>query len=263
MYPSRQSTAGESTSLRVEQLAADSTIEQSVCLHDISLDVHAGEILGIGGLMGSGRSELLMHLYGLWGQRTAGTVWLHGRSYSRPTPRASLRRGLMLVTEDRKRFGLFAGETTHRNVSLSSLAAIATYGWISAVAEQRRNSAILSRISFRALSDQTPVERLSGGNQQKVVLARGLLSDPSVVLLDEPTRGVDVGARREIYEEARNMAQRGTALVWVSSELPELIGICDRIVILRNGTTAGTFSRESGFEPVADGLALGQAPSIP
>jgi D-xylose transport system ATP-binding protein len=223
-------------------------VERSVRLREISFHVHAGEILGIGGLMGAGRSELLMHLYGLWGTRTTGKVWLEEVPYPRPLPRESLRRGLMLVTEDRKRWGLIPGQSAHHNVSLSSLPAVSRHGWIDTASEHRRNAAMLARARFRALSDQTPVERLSGGNQQKVVLARGLLCEPRVILLDEPTRGVDVAARREIYEEAQSLANQGQAVLWVSSELPELMGICDRIAMMHEGTIAGIFSRDEGFD---------------
>lgn len=248
LYPQRGDVRWGAAALRLEHLSAHSRSVRSVRLHNITFAVQAGEILGLGGLMGAGRSELLMHLYGLWGERTAGDVWLNAARYDAPRPRQSLRRGLMLVTEDRKRFGLVPGQSTHHNVSLSSLPAVSRGGWIDAAAEHRRNTAMLRRSRFRALSDQLAVERLSGGNQQKVVLARGLLCQPKVVLLDEPTRGVDVGARREIYEHMQQLADDGAAILWVSSELPELMGICDRILMMRSGTIVGRFPRKKGFD---------------
>ena len=248
VYPLRAATARSERALRIEDLAATSNATHSVDLFHVNLSVHAGEILGVGGLMGAGRSELLMHLYGLWGKRIRGHVWLNEKKYSDPSPPESLKRGLMLVTEDRKRFGLIPAVTTNENVSLSSLPAVSRRGWIQQAREHQRNAAALRRTQFRALSDQTPAGRLSGGNQQKVVLARGLLCEPDVVLLDEPTRGVDVAARREIYREVQTLAEQGKAVVWVTSELPELIGICDRIVMMHNGTTAGEFQRQDGFD---------------
>ncbi len=259
LFPRASRPTATETMLRVEALNAESSSQRSVRLRSIAFEALRGEILGIGGLMGAGRSELLMHLFGLWGKRTGGQVWINGRDYSHPDPRESLRRGVMLVTEDRKRYGLVPGQTTNHNVSLSSLDAVSRWGWIDAACEHDRNVKMLRRTHFRALSDQLPVERLSGGNQQKVVLSRGLLCEPKLILLDEPTRGVDVGARREIYDQAQALADQGNAIVWVTSELPELIGISDRVLIMREGEIAGSFRREQGFDSAElIALAAGQ-----
>ena len=238
----------DAVQLSVQQLSAAQSGQHSIELHGVNLQVHAGEILGIGGLMGAGRSELLMHIYGLWGDRTAGTVEVKGEAYQHPQPTHSIQRRIVLLTEDRKRYGLIPTQTANENTSLSSLNQIASLGWIDRPREQQRNAAVLERTRFQALADDVLVDRLSGGNQQKVGIARGLLCDPDIILLDEPTRGIDVGARREIYQEVQHLAKQGKAILWVSSELPELMGICDRIVMMRDGTTTGTFDRGDGFD---------------
>ena len=151
----------------------------------------------------------------------------------------------MLVTEDRKRFGLVPNQTTQHNLSLSSLPAVTRRGRVMEVEERCRNARMLKKMNFRALQTDALVGQLSGGNQQKVVIGRGLLAEPNVVLLDEPTRGVDVGAKREIYEEIHGLAADGKAVAMVSSELPELMGICDRILMLHRGRVTGTFNSDT------------------
>ena len=229
--------------LCLEGLAVRSKRPGAPRLQNISWSVRRGEILGIGGLMGAGRTELVMHLYGLWGQRVAGSVTLDREPYLRPSPRRSLSRGMMLVTEDRQRLGLVALRSVDQNLSLSSHSAISRWGWVQRSAEQARNSAVMEKLGLRPDRRLLSARHLSGGNQQKVVVGRGLLSAPRVILLDEPTRGIDVGAKRELYEEVRRLAAEGIAIVWVSSELPELIGMSDRIVMMREGAVAGVFDR--------------------
>lgn len=259
IYPAKKPHRGADARMKIENLSAISETHRSVGLKNISLELREGEILGIGGLMGAGRSELLMHLYGLWGERSEGNVLIDGLPYADPTPRRSLQRGIMMVTEDRKRFGLIPGVSTHHNVSLSSMESVATLGWIDRVHEHDRNAAALASTRFRALSNDAMVERLSGGNQQKVVFARGFLCGPKILLLDEPTRGVDVGARCELYREFQQLADQGMSIMWVSSDLPELMGMCDRILVLHRGKMAGWFDRNSGFDAAAlMAAALGQ-----
>lgn len=258
VYPAREESKQGTRLLEVRDLHAESSLDHHVALKGISLSVQAGEVLGIGGLMGAGRSELLMHLYGIWGCTTQGQVIVDGAPYSERTPSESIRRGMMLVTENRKRFGLVPRESVHRNLSLSSLPAVAPRGKIDAVAERTRNGAMLKKLHFRALSSESEARQLSGGNQQKLVLGRGLLADPRIVLLDEPTRGVDVGARREIYEEIKRLAKEGRAVVVVSSELPELIGVSDRIVMMNEGRTTGSFTAGEFHQDQLMAAALGK-----
>ena len=241
VYPPRGAHGCGEVALCLEGLSACTERPGAPQLCNISLSLRCGEILGIGGLMGAGRTELLTHLYGLWGQRLAGAVTLNGCSYPRPSPRRSLARGMMLVTEDRQRWGLVALRTVDQNLSLSSHEAISSWGWVARSVEQDRNTAVMEKLNLRSDRRVVAARQLSGGNQQKVVVGRGLLSAPQVILLDEPTRGIDVGARRELYEEVRRLAAAGKAILWVSSELPELMGMSDRIAMMRAGGVAGVF----------------------
>jgi D-xylose transport system ATP-binding protein len=203
--------------------------------------VKSGEVLGIGGLMGAGRSELLMHLFGCYGHRLAGQVRFRGRPLDADPPR-NVAEGLVLVTEDRKRYGLSLDASVGFNMSLSALADLCSAGFIDADLELTKNREMVKSLSVKAASLEVKVGTLSGGNQQKVVLGRALMTEPKVVLLDEPTRGIDVGAKSEIYALVRQLTERGLGVVLVSSELPELLGLADRIVMLSEGQMGGVFA---------------------
>ena len=211
-------------------------------LHDVSFAVAPGEVIGIGGLMGAGRTELVMHLFGAWGERTAGTVLLGGKKIGAGEPAKVLAKGLALLSEERRRYGLVIDETIGFNLSLSSLRSLSTLGLISPRREHDRNNAFFRRFRVKAPSLETRVGTLSGGNQQKVVLGKVLMTDPQVILLDEPTRGIDVGAKTEIYELINDLTAAGKAVVLISSELPELIGMSDRILMLHEGRISGEFT---------------------
>lgn len=241
LFPRRVSTP-EDALLEVESLSvADDWGRRR--LHDVSLSLRAGEVLGIGGLMGAGRTELLMHLYGAWGDRQSGSIRLKGAELPSCDPAKALRAGLALVSEDRRRYGLILEEEIGFNLSLSSLPEVAPQGFINHHAEATRNRQIFDHLGVRAPGLQAIVGRLSGGNQQKVVIGKALLTGPQVVMLDEPTRGIDVGAKIEIYEMINQLTSEGKAVLLVSSELPELIGMSDRILMLREGRIAGSFDR--------------------
>ncbi|HEX8322448.1 MAG TPA: sugar ABC transporter ATP-binding protein [Tepidisphaeraceae bacterium] len=247
LFPRRTSAPGE-TLLSATNLSVASDTTGRPLLQDISINVRAGEVLGIGGLMGAGRSELLMHLFGALGRRTAGTVTLRGRPLGpRHSPSESIRRGLVLISEDRKRYGLVLDRSIGFNLSLSSLPAVtqgpAMIGRVDVPAETRRSREMYQSLAVRATGLDAVVGRLSGGNQQKVVIGKSLLTDPHVVLLDEPTRGIDVGAKIEVYELINRLTEQGRAVVLVSSELPELMGMSDRIVMLSQGRLTGEFTR--------------------
>jgi ABC-type branched-subunit amino acid transport system ATPase component len=193
--------------------------------------------------MGAGRSELLLHLIGLWGQRRAGSVKLDGQPLACRSPREALRAGLALVTEDRKRYGLVLQQGAAFNLTLSSLARLRRGPFID---EEREGAAARSAVAELHIKTQTldsPVATLSGGNQQKVVLGKALMATPKVLLLDEPTRGIDVGAKLEVYELINRLTAEGKAIVLVSSELGELLGMSDRIVMLHAGCIGGSFAR--------------------
>jgi D-xylose transport system ATP-binding protein len=218
-------------------------------LSDISFDVRAGEVLGIGGLMGAGRSELLMHIFGAFGRRTAGEVLLNGEPLGPGnTPVQSIRRGLVLVSEDRKRYGLVLAQSIGFNMSLSSLGQLTRAGMIDSLTEARRNRELFDSLRVKAPSLSTPVGTLSGGNQQKIVIGKALMTLPKVIFLDEPTRGIDVGAKVEVYELINRLTASGFAVVLVSSELPELMGMSDRILMLAEGRVGGLFTRQEATQ---------------
>jgi D-xylose transport system ATP-binding protein len=213
-------------------------------LREISFSVGPGEVLGFGGLMGAGRTELLLHLFGGWGHRIRGEVRLRGADYPDPTPRRSIERGLVLASEDRRRYGLVLGQPVGFNLSLSSLRQFTRApGRIDRPAEHRRNQVLFDSLRIKAPGQEARVGGLSGGNQQKVVLGKALMTEPAVVLLDEPTRGIDVGAKLEVYELINRLTAEGRAVILVSSELPELMGMSDRIIMLAEGRIGGEFTR--------------------
>ncbi|NJD32282.1 MAG: sugar ABC transporter ATP-binding protein [Gammaproteobacteria bacterium] len=227
-------------------------------LHGIGFEVRAGEVLGVGGLMGAGRTELLMHLVGLWGTRRSGVVELDGRPLAADSPRAALREGLALVTEDRKRFGLVLQQGVAFNVSLSSLGPLRRGLLVDRDREVKSAMETVDALRIRAQGLEQPVGTLSGGNQQKVVLGKVLLTAPKVLLLDEPTRGIDVGAKLEVYELINRLTAEGRAIVLVSSELGELVGMSDRIVMLCEGRVGGVFGRGEATQERLLAAAMGR-----
>ncbi|MEV4663116.1 sugar ABC transporter ATP-binding protein [Micromonospora echinofusca] len=202
----------------------------------VSLTVRAGEIVGLAGLMGAGRTELLETLYGAGPPgRRSGQVRLAGRPYAPRGPRAALRAGVGFVPEDRRRCALVLEHPVGRSIVLAALRRLTTAGFVRGGRERDAVRQQVAALAIRTSSAAAPVGSLSGGNQQKVVFARHLLTHPRLLLLDEPTRGVDVGAKAEIYRLLRRLADDGMGILLASSELPELTGVCDRIVVLRRG----------------------------
>ena len=218
-------------------------LSQRGFLKDVSFSLHAGEVVGLAGLMGSGRSELVRTIFGLDALQQ-GEILLKGDRLTESSPEQSTGKGLALLTEDRRDEGLLMELTPADNLGLTVLPGFA-HSWLGLL-DSRRLLAEVTRTAEAVQLDTTalssrPVKNLSGGNQQKVVLGKWLLSNPSVFLLDEPTRGIDVGARYEIYKIIRRLADQGVALLIVSSEIEELIGLCDRILVMRRGQLAGSF----------------------
>jgi ribose transport system ATP-binding protein len=210
---------------------------------DVSLNVRANEIVGLAGIMGAGRTELLSALYGagLRG-RWQGQVEVGGRPSRLASTAAARRAGLAFVTDDRRGSGLMLRQTTGRNIVMSVLRRISPFGLVSRSAEADAVKSAIRQFGIRPPRGDLMVGNLSGGNQQKVVFAKELLSGPRLLLLDEPTRGVDVGAKAEIYQRLRGLAEQGLGVLLASSELPELIGLCDRIVVMRHGRSVAEFS---------------------
>ncbi len=203
-------------------------------LTDINLEVHKGEVLGIYGLVGSGRSEFLNGLYGL-DKKAAGEVLLNNRHIAARSPRGSIRDGVTLVTEDRKESGLVLTSTVKENMSLSSLPALSKLGFIRHQKEKGWTNDWVRKLRIKCASINLQVRFMSGGNQQKVVLARALETEPRLLLLDEPTRGVDAGAKQEIYGFIEEFVEQGNGVIMVSSEVDEILGMSTRIIIFRRG----------------------------
>jgi D-xylose transport system ATP-binding protein len=258
LFPRRTGQPGD-VILRADSLSVADAETGSTRLHDISFELRAGEVLGIGGLMGAGRTELLMHLFGAWGRHLSGSVELNGQTLSRLTPETIIQRGLVLASEDRRRYGLHLEQEIGFNLSLSSLASITRGGFIQRNAEIRRNQDIFKSLRVKATGLEAIVGKLSGGNQQKVVLGKALLTEPTVIMLDEPTRGIDVGAKLEIYEIINQLTAAGKAVILVSSELPELIGMSDRILMLNAGRIGGSFTRAEATQEKLMAAAMGHA----
>jgi D-xylose transport system ATP-binding protein len=239
LFPRRRSEPGE-VLLEVEGLSVAEMRGAAPRLHGVSFQLRRGEVLGIGGLMGAGRSETLMHLFGVWGHRLAGTAKLLGQPLA-TAPQACIEQGLVLVTDDRKRYGLVLEQTVAFNLSLSALGTFSTLGYVDQGSELRESQGYVKALRIKIANMEVAVNTLSGGNQQKVVIGKALMTKPQVVFLDEPTRGIDVGAKLEIYELINELTAKGMAVVLVSSELPELIGMSDRIVMLAEGRVGGVF----------------------
>ncbi|MGD0675348.1 MAG: sugar ABC transporter ATP-binding protein [Polyangiaceae bacterium] len=257
-FPRRASQTGRPL-LQVEDLDVSAEVHGPVFLHGISFAVRSGEVLGIGGLMGAGRTELVMHLCGAWGTRRGGRIWLDGHILPPETPREAMAAGLVLVTEDRKRYGLVLERSVEFNLSLSVIGRFARHGIIDPCLERRAVAPLFDTLRIKARDLDMRAGDLSGGNQQKVVLGKALLARPKVVLLDEPTRGIDVAAKVDVYELVNRLTDEGKAVVLVSSELPELMGMSDRMIVLHEGKASGYFDRQSATPERLLAAATGQA----
>ncbi len=200
----------------------------------VDLTVHAGEIVGLAGLVGAGRSEIVETMYGAR-RATTGTVTVDGKRLRRGSVTSAVQAGVGLAPEERKSQGLLLDEAVYRNITMSSMTRFSRFGFLDRGEERRRAAELTASLDVRPDGVTRAVRTLSGGNQQKVVLARWLLRDCRVLILDEPTRGVDVGARSEIYQLVRSLADRGVAVVVVSSEIEEVLGLADRVLVVREG----------------------------
>ena len=217
-------------------------------LQNISFSLRCGEILGIAGLMGAGRTELLECLFGASPERPRGSIRLEGRPVRFHHPAEAMKAGIALVTEDRKRLGLFAHMTVGENITMCTLAEAARAGIINNRRERSLAEGIVNKLNVRTSGIDAAVTNLSGGNQQKAIIGRWLLAKPKVLLLDDPTRGVDVGAKAELYRLMDQLCREGLGIIVTSSELPELLTLCDRILVLCEGRLTGEFSRQEATE---------------
>jgi len=235
-FPRPRRTAQSEELLRVDALSLPGKFE------DVSFTLHAGEVVGLAGLVGAGRSDVAAALFGIE-PAASGSIRVGGRVASVRTPREAIELGIGLVPEDRKRQGLVQSESGLRNTSLTILDRLSRFSWIDRARERGIAQQYFDRLRVRAPSVDTVVAGLSGGNQQKIVLARWLAAQSKILILDEPTRGVDVGAKAEIHALIGELAEQGAAILLISSELPELLNLSDRILVLRAGRMAGEVAR--------------------
>jgi rhamnose transport system ATP-binding protein len=227
-------------------------------LRNVSLSIRAGEILGLAGLVGAGRTELARILFGLT-PATEGDILLGGRSVSIRNPADAVEQGIAYVPEDRRRHGVILEMPVAENATLAILRRISKGGFIDFGREREIAGDYVSKLAVKTPSIDTPAGNLSGGNQQKVALARWLATEPKVIILDEPTQGIDVGAKSEIHRLMVDLAERGLAILMISSELPEALGMSDRIAVLRGGEVAGMLGRAEATQEKVMALALGHA----
>jgi rhamnose transport system ATP-binding protein len=224
----------------------------------VNISVRAGEILGLAGLVGAGRTELARILFGLT-PADRGEIRLRGKSVRIRSASAAVRRGIAYLPEDRRRFGVVLDMSVAANTTLAVLKKISLLGLIRFGKERQLARSFTKRLGTKTVSLDSPVGNLSGGNQQKVALARWLATEPAVIILDEPTQGVDVGAKAEIHRLMGELAQRGMAIIMISSELPEILGMSDRIAVMCHGTIVGELNREQATQEKVLELALGHS----
>ena len=232
LYPPKSNVPGD-VLLEVDDLSAEYSK-----LRDVSFKAHRGEIIGVAGLDGSGRTELLENIFGT-ATRRSGTLTLDGKRIKNRSARESIKNGFALLTEERRATGIFGILNIRDNATISSLGKCSSGPFLSKKKMKKSTDWCIKAMNVKTPNQETKIRSLSGGNQQKVILGRWLLTDPTVLLLDEPTRGIDVGAKYEIYQLIIDLAARGKTVIMVSSEMPELLGVCDRILVMSGGRLAG------------------------
>ena len=230
-FPDRDVKPGD-VRVRVNNLSSDSRIR------DISFDIRSGEIVGMAGLVGAGRTEVARAIFGV-DKKASGSIVLDNKELSIDSPADAISQGIALLTEDRKRTGLCLGLACSWNVTIASLGLLGMKRIINPAKENKIAADVGAQLSIKWLSPQAPVDSLSGGNQQKLLIARWLLAKSNFMIFDEPTRGIDVGAKKEVYSLLNRLAEEGKAILFISSELPELFGITDRILVMRRGRLVG------------------------
>jgi ribose transport system ATP-binding protein len=235
LFPERRRRPGAETILEVSGLSAPPSVR------DASFELHRGEVLGIAGLMGSGRTEMIRAIFGL-APAASGTISIGGRQEAATRARAARRisQGVGYISEDRQGEGLALALSIADNITMTRMSAFSRLGWISRRRQYERAQTWANRLAIRARNVMEKVRRLSGGNQQKVALARLLHQDVEILLLDEPTRGIDIGSKAQVYELIENLAEQRKAVLMVSSYLPELFGMCDRLAVMSRGRLSET-----------------------
>jgi D-xylose transport system ATP-binding protein len=258
LYPSLPHEAGEVVMEARHITCTDPDQPQRKKVDDVSFALRRGEILGIAGLVGAGRTELVSAIFGCYPGACEGEVWLEGRLVDTSTPLKAIRAGFALVPEDRKQHGIVRDLSVGQNITLSVLERFATLSRIDDGLEAREVDGQIRRMGLKTAGPSLPITALSGGNQQKAVLAKMLLTGPKVLILDEPTRGVDVGAKFEIYKLMLELARQGIAIIMVSSELAEVLGVSDRVLVMGKGRLRGNFVNQGLSQEMVLAAAIGQ-----
>lgn len=248
-YPSRNVKIGKEV-LKVKELTRKGTF------HDVNFSVRAGEVLGVSGLMGAGRTEIMQAIFGNLSYES-GTIEIDGKEVKISNPRQAMEHGIGFITEDRKTEGLMLDKSIRENISLCNLRRISKSSVISGEAEKNMVAEAIKDLHIKCFGSYHECNNLSGGNQQKVVLAKWILTNPKILILDEPTRGVDIGAKKEIYSIINKLAAQGVAIIMVSSELPEVLGMSDNIMVVREGEVRGIISYEEANQERVMTLATG------
>lgn len=249
-YPRVSCPRGQQT-LQVRHLAG-------VGVNDVSFELYQGEIVGIAGLMGAGRSELVKMIYGANPAQSGQIVWL-GKTITPKTPQAGLQAGIVYISEDRKKEGLVLSMSVKENMTLTALRFFSQkWPHLQLAKEQRAVMNFVQTFNIKTPSINQTINLLSGGNQQKVAIAKGLMTQPKLLILDEPTRGVDVGAKKEIYQLINQFKQDGLSVIIVSSEMPEILGISDRILVMYEGRLTGHYTREQASQEILMAAAVGK-----
>jgi len=257
IFPEATHERGEVTFEARNVTVEDPAVPGKLLVDDVGFTVRKGEVLGIAGLMGSGRTELLMAIFGAHAGRKSAEVFVRGKHIQINSPADAIKHGVAFVTEDRKRYGLILEQTILRNMTLAGLRKLSGRFFTDENAEAAAGQRAANDLRIKAPSVFTIAGTLSGGNQQKVVLAKWLLTNPGVLFLDEPTRGIDVGAKQEIYAQINRLAESGLAIVLVSSELPEVLGLSDRVIVLHEGRVTGEFIRSEATPEAVMSCATG------
>ncbi len=248
-YPVREAKIGN-VAFEVKGLTCPGVFE------NVSFQVHSGEVLGVSGLMGAGRTEIMQAIFGNMPHVT-GEIYLDGAKIQNRNPQEAMKNGIGFITEDRKVEGLMLEESIMKNISIANLGRISRNGVLSKHSEEELVKKGIEELHIKCFGPQHECNNLSGGNQQKVVFAKWIYTDPKVLILDEPTRGVDIGAKKEIYSIINDLAEKGVAIIMVSSELPEVLGMSDRIMVVREGLVRGVLQKEEANQENIMILATG------
>ena len=242
-YPTRYANIGNVFFEIKNWTVADALDQNRKIIDDVGLQIRKGEVVGIAGLMGAGRTELAMSIFGeSFGKKLSGDIFIDNKKADIKSVDKAIENGIAYVTEDRKTYGLILIDSVKNNISLSNFKKISKNAIINKNEEIKASEKYKNDFNIRAKDILQNTEDLSGGNQQKVVLSRWIFSDPSLLILDEPTRGIDVGAKREIYTIINRLAEEGKSILMISSELPELLKMCDRIYVMNQGRIVGELS---------------------